>query len=160
MAARKPLVIVNGRIRQIAAGDTLDASVSEVDVVTKTNENAGALVIGTPVYTSGSGEVDKAQADSYATSEILGLVKDASIPTTQPGMIQTDGVLVASTAQWDAVTGQTGGLTVGVVYFLSPTTAGMLTATAPSAVGQLVARVGKALSETELEITIEQPVEL
>ena len=160
MAARKPLVIVNGRIRQIAAGDTLDASVSEVDVVTQTNENAGALVIGTPVYTSGSGQVDKAQANAYATAEVLGLVKDASIASTQPGMIQTDGVMVASTAQWDAVTGQTGGLTVGSVYFLHPTTSGMLTVTTPSAVGQLVARVGKALSETELEITIEQPVEL
>lgn len=160
MAARKPLVIVNGRIRQISAGDTLDASVSEVDVVTKTNENAGALVIGTPVYTSGSGQVDEAQANTYATAEVLGLVKDASIAAATPGMIQTDGVLVASTAQWDAVTGQVGGLTVGVVYFLSPTTAGMLTVTAPSAVGELVARIGKALSETELEITIEQPVEL
>lgn len=160
MATRKPLVIVNGRIRQLAAGDTLDASVNEVDVISQVNGNAGALVIGTPVYTSGSGEVDKAQANALATVDIIGLVRDASIATATPGNIQTDGVLAATTGQWDAITGQTGGLTVGAIYYLSPTTAGQLTATAPSAVGHFVARVGKALSETELEITIEQSVEL
>jgi GH18 family chitinase len=160
MASRKPLVIVDGRIRQIAAGDTLDVSVNEVDVISQVNDNAGALVIGTPVYTSGSGSVDKAQADDVATVEVLGLVRDASIATTVAGNIQTDGVLTATTGQWDAITGQTGGLTVGAVYYLSPTTAGNLTVTAPSAVGHFVARIGKAISETELEITIEQSVEL
>lgn len=160
MAARKPLVIVAGRIQQLQAGDTLDASVSEVDVISRTNANAGALVIGHAVYVSASGSVDKAQADALATIEVLGLVRDASIAAGQPGNIQTDGVLVATTGQWDAVTGQTGGLTVGAVYYLSPTTAGQLTATAPTAVGQWVVRVGKALSETELEITIEEPIGL
>lgn len=160
MATRKPLVIVNGRIRQLAAGDTLDASVNEVDVISQINGNAGALVIGAPVYTSGSGEVDKAQANALATVDVIGLVRDASIATGQPGNIQTDGVLTATTGQWDAITGQTGGLTVGAIYYLSPSTAGQLTATPPSAVGHFVARVGKALSETELEITIEQSVEL
>ena len=160
MAARKPLVIVNGRIRQIQAGDTLDASVSEVDVISQTNGNASAIVIGTPVYTTVADTVDKAKADAYATSEVLGLVKDASIAAGASGMIQTDGVITATTGQWDAVTGQVGGLTVGAIYFLSPTTAGQLTVTAPTAVGQLVARIGKAISTTELELTIEQPVEL
>jgi len=160
MAARKPLVMVNGRIRQLQSSDTLDAVVSEVDVISQTNGNAGAIVIGTPVYTTVADTVDKAKADAYATSEVLGLVKDASVAAGQPGMIQTDGVLTATTGQWDAITGQVGGLTTGAIYFLSPTTAGHLTSTAPSATGQLVARVGKALSPTELEITIEQPVEL
>lgn len=160
MASRKPLVIVNGRIRQIAAGDTLDVSVNEVDSVQQVNDNAGAIVIGTPVYTSGSGSVDKAKADALATVEVLGLVRDASIAATVSGNIQTDGVLSATTGQWDAITGQTGGLTVGAVYFLSAASAGQLTVTAPSAVGHFVARVGKAISETELEITIEQSVEL
>jgi len=86
--------------------------------------------------------------------------RDASIATGQPGSIQTDGILTATTGQWDAVTGQTGGLTVGSIYYLSPTTAGQLTVTPPSAVGHFVARIGKAISETSLEITIEQSVEL
>ena len=160
MPARKPLVMVNGRIRQLQAGDTLDAQVSEVDVVQQINGNAGAIVIGMAVYTTVADTVDKARANAYATSEVLGLVKDASIASAATGMIQTDGVLVATTGQWDAVTGQVGGLTVGAIYFLSPTTAGHLTTTAPSAVGELVARIGKAISTAELELTIEQPVEL
>lgn len=160
MATRKPLVIVDGRIRQLAAGDTLDATVAEVDVVQRENANVAAIVIGTPVYVSASGEVDKAQANALATVEVLGLVRDASIAAAASGSIQTDGVLVATTGQWDVITGQTGGLTVGAVYYLDPATAGRLTATAPTAVGEFVARVGKAMSETELEITIAQPIEL
>lgn len=158
MALRKPLVIVAGRIQQLQAGDSLDATVSEVDVVTRVNGNAGALAIGQVVYASASGQVDKARANALATVEAFGLVKDASIAAGQPGSIQTDGVLVATTGQWDNVTGQTGGLTPGAVYFLSAATAGNLTTTAPTAVGEFVVRIGKALSETELEITIEQPI--
>ena len=40
--------------------------------------------------------------------------------------------MVATTAQWDAVAGTTGGLAFGANYFLSAGTAGLLTATAPT----------------------------
>ena len=160
MALRKPLVIVNGRIRQIAAGDTVDAQVSEVDVVNQQNNNAASVVIGSPVYNDSAGTVDLAQADAAATVEVLGLVKDATIAAAASGAIQTDGVIAATTAQWDVATGDVGGLTAGSVYYLDPDTAGMLTATAPTAVGDFVVRVGKAISTTEMEITVLQPIEL
>lgn len=160
MSLRKPLVIVNGRVRQIAAGDTLDAQVIEVDVVNQTNNNAASVVIGTPVYNDGSGTVDLAQADASATVEVLGLVKDASIAAAASGAVQTDGVLAATTGQWDTITGDVGGLTAGSVYYLDSDTAGKLTKTAPTATGDFVVRMGKAISDTELEITILQPIEL
>ena len=87
MAQRKPLVIVNGQIQQLQSGDVLDASVNEVDVVSKQNDNAGAIVIGQPVYTKTNGNVDLAQADAGATVEILGngpAVEPADASTTGP----------------------------------------------------------------------------
>lgn len=160
MAAKKPLVITNGQIEQLQSGDTLDAVVTEVDLVTKTNDNAGAIVIGSPVYQKTNGNVDLGRANASGTVQLVGLVRDASIAASASGSIQTDGVLTATTGQWDSVTGQTGGLTTGSVYYLSATTAGRLTTTAPSAAGEFVVRVGLALSSTELDISIQPPVKL
>ena len=158
MALRKPLVLVNGHIQQLQASDTLDAMSSEVDVISKTNGNAGPIVICQAVYTKGDGDVDLAQADASGTVEVLGLVKEASISASSSGAIQTDGVLSATTGQWDNVTGDTGGLTPGAVYWLDPSTPGGLTDTAPTTVAQYVCRLGKAVSTTELEISIEPPI--
>lgn len=158
MALRKPLVMVAGQIQQIQSGDTLDASAAEVDVVAMTNNNIAAIVIGTPVYCDAANGVDKAQADASGTVEVLGLVKDVSIAAAASGDIQTDGILSATTVQWDAVAGTTGGLTAGAIYYLSPDTAGLLTETAPTTVGDYVVRVGKAISTIEMEISISVPI--
>ena len=160
MASRKPLVIVSGQVQQLQAGDTLDASTTEVDVVSKTNGNVGALVIGTPVYVKNDGTVDKTKADASGTVQTLGLVKDLSVDPSSAGIIQTDGVLTATAAQWDAVAGTTGGLAPGAVYFLDAANAGKLTATAPSATGQFVVRGGLARSATELDISTTAPIKL
>ena len=158
MALRKPLVIISGQVQQLQAGDTLDASAAEVDVVALINGNASAIVIGSPVYSDAAGSVDLAQANASGTVEVLGFVKDTSISASASGSIQTDGILAATTGQWDIVTGDTGGLVAGTVYYLDPTTAGKLTATAPTTTSQYVVRVGKAISTTEMEISIEPPI--
>ena len=158
MALRKPLVIISGQVQQLPSGDTLDASTAEVDVVTLTNGNASPIVIGSPVYSDAAGSVDLAQANASGTVEVLGFVKDTSISASASGSIQTDGILAATTGQWDIVTGDTGGLVAGTVYYLDPTTAGKLTATAPTTTSQYVVRVGKAISTTEMEISIEPPI--
>lgn len=160
MAARRPLVINGGQIEQLQSSDTLDAVVSEVDIVSKENDNAGAVVIGMAVYPKTNGKIDKARANAQGTVQVVGLVKDASISAAATGSIQTSGVLTATTGQWDAVTGQSGGLTAGSVYFLDPTTAGNLTTTAPTTIGQYVVRVGLALTSTEMDIDPQPPVKL
>jgi len=160
MAAKKPLVITAGQVEQLQAGDTLDAAVTEVDVVSKTNDNASPIVIGSPVYQKSDGDVDLARANAQGTVQILGLVKDTSISAAGSGLIQTDGVLVASTGEWDAVTGGSGGLTAGSPYYVSAATAGLLTATAPSTTGQFVVRIGLAISTTEMDITVQPPIKL
>lgn len=160
MALRKPLVMNSGQIEQLQSGDTLDAIVAEVDVVSLTNNNASPIVIGNAVYTDAASGVDLAKADASGTIEVLGLVADTSIAAAASGTIQTDGILSATTGQWDAIAGTTGGLTAGAIYYLSAATAGELTETAPSTGGQYVVRVGKAISTTEMEISISQPIKL
>ena len=54
----------------------------------------------------------------------------------------------------------TSGLSPGQIYFLSATTAGDITTTPPSALGQYVTRVGEASSTAELIIQLEPPVKL
>lgn len=151
MAVQKPLVIISGQIQQIPAGDTLSAAASEVDVVAKLNANIGAIVIGTPVYPASATGVDKAGATAAGTRKVLGLMQSASTASGAAGFVQTDGILTATTGQWDAVAGTIGGLVVGTIYYLSAT-AGLITATAPAASGNYVCPLGMALSPTELEI--------
>ena len=158
MASRKPLVLNGGQIEQLQSGDTLNAAVTEVDVVARTNDEAGAIVIGAPVYVFDNDGVKKAQANASGTAKVLGLVTNSSVSAGASATIQTNGVLTATTTQWDAITGQSGGLTAGSYYFLDPSTSGKLTTTAPTSAGQLVVNVGLALSTTEMQINPEKPI--
>jgi hypothetical protein len=123
-----------------------------------TNDNAGSIVICQPVYTKVNGNVDLARANASGTTEVLGLVHDTSIAASASGNILVDGVLTATTGQWDAVTGDSGGLTPGSIYYLSAATAGNLTKTAPTTVGQYVVRVGRAISATKMDLMIMAPI--
>lgn len=160
MALKKPLVIYNGQIAQLLSTDTLDATVTDVDSVTQTNDEASPIVICTPVYNDANDGVKKAKADASGTKDVIGLVKDSSIASAASGTIQVNGIFTASTAQWDAVFGTTGGLTKGVRYFLSAATAGLATITAPSTVGQFVVYLGIAISTTELDLAAFYPIAL
>lgn len=135
-------------------------SIVEEDGSTMINDNAGAIVIGMPVYVKSNGHVDKARANVYATVEVFGLVKDTIILPGAAGMLQTHGTLLATTGEWDAVAGTTGGLTSGKVYYLDSTVAGKMTGTAPTTAGQFVARLGIALSATQFDIDTELPIKL
>jgi hypothetical protein len=155
MASRKPLVIVSGQVQQLQAGDTLDASVAGGDQIQLTNDEATAVVIGSPVYIDANDGFKKARANAAATSNVIGLVaKSPSIANATPGPVTTNGLLTATTTEWDAVTGQTGGLVFNTIYYLDPATAGKMTITAPTTVGQYVLKLGKAISTTEFQVDI------
>jgi len=124
------------------------------------NNHGSTVVIGEAVYISGAGQVSKANANSGSTYTVIGLVKDTSITNTSSGDISIAGTLTATTGQWDAVTGQTGGLTSGAQYYLSAVTAGALTTTPPSTTGHFVVNVGRALSTTVMLINQNQIVAL
>ena len=142
MAIRKPLVIVNGEVQQLQPGD----SIGEVQLISITNGDAAAFVIGEIAYIFGAGSVKKAKADALATMEAF-YFATAGIAAAASGFFQSSGILAGLS-----------GLTPGATYYLSPTTAGAMVTTAPTATGQFVVRLGKALSATEFEIRIERPI--
>ena len=161
MTARTAIVLgSDGQLQQLQAGDTLGAPVNTPSIRGMTNgEASAAIVIGTPIYEAAADSVKRGQANAKATSGITGLVYDASIAAGASGNVATGGVLVATTAQWDAVvTGETGGLIAETNYFLDPVNVGKLTATPPTTVGQVNALIGVGLSTTELLITLQRSI--
>jgi Uncharacterized conserved protein (DUF2190) len=154
MAVRKPLVIIGTVVTQLPAGDSISVPITGAIEIVQTNDEAGAIVIGTPVYNDAAGGVKKAKADAIGTTKVMGLVSDASIAGSGTGQIAVSGILTATTGQWDAVFGTSGGLTFGTVYCLSAATAGLGTSTAPSTTGQYVERLGIALSTVDFKIDI------
>lgn len=159
MAIKKPLVMgSNGLPQQLQSADSIVVGGTQMNTITQTNGEAAGIVIGAPVYQFAAGSVKKAQANAAGTADILGLVADVTISNGASGTICTDGVLTATTGQWDAIAGTTGGLIFGTKYFLSPTTAGLLTSTVPTTAGQLVVFVGTALSTTDLQVSIEPEI--
>jgi len=162
MALKKPLVLTAGRIEQLQSGDTIDAPAASTGTPV-TNKQGGTIVIGQPVYAVGPSEVGLARADNPDTAHVIGLVLDTSIANNAIGNIVTGGTIVAMTTEWDAVVeGGSGGLVFGQKYFLSTTTAGKITPTAPASsnIGQSVSPIGTGVSTTELRIQFEPEVEL
>lgn len=142
---------------RVTAGSST-SSTSEGTTSTLTNNQGATIVIGRAVYSDGSGTVRLANSAAVGTRKPTGLVADASIGSAASGTIVTAGVLTATTTQWDVVTGQTGGLTTDSYYYLSGTTDGALTTTAPTT-GWMV-RVGKALSTTKMRLQMDSPIRL
>lgn len=123
-----------------------------------TNGEATAIAIGRAVYVSAAGQVRLANANSVGTSNVVGIMASVSTSAGTQGSVTNSGFLTATTGQWDAVTGQTGGLTFNANYYLSNTTNGALTSTAPSS-GWYV-KVGTAVSTTDLAINIGPVIKL
>lgn len=134
------------------------STASDQVVSSLTNGNAGAIVIGRAVYISGANTCDLANANNYNTSNVVGIVTSVSTAAGAAANVAVAGVVTATTAQWDAVTGQSGGLTTGAKYYLSNTTSGALTTTAP--VTGILAPVGIAVSTTKLALRIERVIVL
>ena len=158
MSQRKPLTIINGYVQELPSGDTVEGAVA-AHSVSLTNANASAITKGQVVYVSAADTVDLARANADGTSKVFGLVSAASIANGASGSIQTDGILSQATTDWDALTGQSSGLTPGADYILSPDTAGSLvlrSSTIDS--GEWLVQIGKAVSTTDLLIDIEDGI--
>ena len=161
MALKKPLVITSGEIEQLQPGDDLNVPIAGAIEISLTNDEATPIVIGAPVYSDANGGVKKARANALGTSIVVGIVNDdPSIAAATSGSIATSGVMTATTTQWDAVTGQVGGLTFGTRYYLDAATAGKLTITAPTTAGNQVVEIGIAMSTIDMKIAIQKRIKL
>lgn len=105
-----------------------------------------AVAAGEVVYSTGANTLDLADASAVASSSVVGIALDSGGIGDSP-RIQVCGVV--EIAGW--------GLTAGSRYFLS-TTAGAITVTAPTAVGESVVEIGVALSATELRLLPTPPI--
>lgn len=122
-----------------------------------TNSEGTTTAICSAVYSDVTGGFRKANANAIGTSLVTGLLA-ASINAAASGDIVTSGDVDGTTGQWDAVTGQTGGLTINTVYYLDNVTAGRITTTQPAS--GFVVPVGKAASTTKLIVNIGMRVQL
>jgi hypothetical protein len=118
-----------------------------------TNAQGATIVIGQAVYTDASG-AKLANAGADVTRRVVGLVAETSISNSGSGKVRTAGTLVATTAQWDAVTGGSGGLVPNTTYFLSISVPGRIVSTGASITSGWAQPVGVAMSTTTLKIGI------
>lgn len=153
MAVKIPLAMYNGFPAQLQSGD----SIAAVETGQVTLQATSTTVAGQAVYPDGAGTVDLNRANATGTCKAVGVATE-DIASSASGQIQTNGIVTLTTGQWDAVTGDSGGLTPGAYYFSSAATAGMLTTTAPTTVGQLVQKIGQAISTVSMNISISDPI--
>ena len=100
------------------------------------------LVVGDAVQITGADAVDKADASVPADRPVVGFVK--SKPTATTCILHYYGELSAF-----------GGLSVGSTYYLSDSTPGAITTTAPNAIGSIVQEIGFARNSTTLVVFID-----
>lgn len=157
MTIFRKAVFVDSSSGLLTITGTSDTVSAEYLIPATNGESSAAIVAGAPVYISADGTVKLAKADDIATATVAALGFDASITHGQSGNIQANGHMTLTTSGWDAVTGDTGGLTPDAVYFLDAATAGKLTTTLPASPNAIV-RVGLALSSTQMILVIQPPI--
>lgn len=100
-----------------------------------------AVSVGDAVFISGSDAVDRADASSNSTSPAFAIVRAKPTATT---------CLIQSSGEVDAF----GGLTAGATYYLSDSTPGGITLTAPTS-GSFQQALGFARNATTLVVIID-----
>lgn len=120
----------------------------ELDSIRFISAPGVGLLPGQPVYlkADGSGFALSVANGAAPLRDTVGLI--ASL-----GVAQRAGTLILTPSQWDAQTGESGGLTPLVEYFLSDT-AGKITKTRPATTGDTIKRVGLALNATFMLVEV------
>jgi len=117
-----------------------------------TDENKDGVTVdagmAVAAHSSGTGFLRANATDN--TKNAIGLLQ-TDTASLSSGPVQVDGPFTLS--DWTAVTGSATLAALGV-YFLD-TVAGKLTATPPSSGGNVVQKIGRAISPTTLEIEVE-----
>jgi hypothetical protein len=109
--------------------------------LTGTYDCDAGVAVGDWVYVDAAGLAQQARANAAGTVGAIGIV--TAKPTYATATVQFAGEVTLA------------GLTAGAAYYLSAATAGAMTDTAPSTVGQFVQRLGRAKSATVLLIQVD-----
>lgn len=145
----KPIIWSGSNAKLINSGDFIDSknnsltNASKINV-TKNSHGWTSSDLGRPLYLNGS-VWTLAQANTSAAAEIAGFIY---------AIIDVDTVRVALGGQIPTVGANLleggGNLVAGEAYFLSPTTAGKITATEPTTIGHISKPIGVATSTTSI----------
>ncbi len=105
--------------------------------------------MATGIGTEGPDTVAFALSSASATAPLIGLATSAA---EAPGQVNVRfaGPVTLTTEQWDAVTGQSGGLTPKALYYQDPSSAGKLTTVRPVSNINFTVMAGLALSRTTM----------
>lgn len=149
----------NQVVAEVAAVQTeLDVvkadKISDNDL-TVPNGSGGALVVGAAVYMLANGTgAQKADANDTAPARnVFGLVSVGIGGSGGNVTVRQEGDLTLTTAEWDAVTGDTGGLVPFTEYYLD-VTAGLIEKVVPATTGDNIVVIGIAKSATTMNIHI------
>lgn len=107
------------------------------------------VLVGQPVYVSGNNTINLADATSVNTSDAVGLVL-LGATANETATVLTEGSI--DQADWTAVTGSAS-LSPGSIYFLD-IAAGKMSTSPPAAAGQVVVKMGTAISITKIDIEV------
>ncbi len=108
--------------------------------------------LGIPVVVNPNESTKPANAntDVFAVGLVTAIDDGGIIPVVT---VRTAGSVTLTTAEWDDVTGGSGGLTGGALYFLDDVDNGGLIQVAPSDSGTFICQVGIALNPTTMLLT-------
>lgn len=125
------------------------------------NVDAVTMQYGQPVYSPGAGQVKLAQGVT-SMRKVIGLCADAGgLLAGGSGNFLVSGSLVATSTQWQVVTGMAGGLVPGSKYYLSMSSPGQLLtifSTTGAPTGSYLVPVGYAVSQTEFVFEPTTPI--
>jgi trimeric autotransporter adhesin len=130
----------------------LSTQISAAQYMLLQNNFTSALDAGTPVYafTSANTFSRAFAAGTIQQRQVIGLIADGSIAISATGRIQYHGLLSLTSAQWNAQTSVTTGLTPGDIYYLNDTAPFFTTAPAAGPTRTL----GVALTPNVLRLQI------
>lgn len=114
-------------------------------LITRTNNTGSTIPAGSPVRITTGGQMVLAQANSF-TNRAHGITLEA-VATGASGAVCLWGPVTRS--DWTPIT-SSAALTEGSGYWLVQTTAGLLGLSAPTGSGDLVQRMGLAVTNTTL----------
>lgn len=164
MSAKKFLRLVAGRVTEIfgvtsSSGVANDGDIPALDASGRLDVSMMPVGVGPDVKVCPSSE-NLTAGDMVNLYDNGGAINARKADATAVGK-EANGYVLANvtspanaTVYFGMINTARSGMTVGATYYLS-TTPGGVTTTPPSASGNVVQEVGKALSATELEVTLE-----
>lgn len=125
------------------------------------NFDTQSLPRGSPVYSPATGQMLGALGNTEGRLVVGLIAAESDVVVGETGDVLVDGTLVATTAEWDAITDMVGGLVRGRKYCLDLTAPGKLRLQV-NAVGSpaYLVVVGYALSATEFKLEVQPTIRL